>query len=227
MSVAARLVDVQAGYGKVDVLRGVSLDVARGEFVAIFGPNGAGKTTLLNAIAGHVRVTGGTVEVLGADVREMAAHRRARRGLAFIGDDRQLFPSLTLEQTLRLVPGATTEALSHAPELRRLSRRRVRLLSGGEQQILAVARMLAAKPSLIVIDELSQGLAPLISVRLLGLLRAAADGGAAVLVVEQGVDNALRVADRGVVLKRGQVVDDRPASVWAHQRDELAELFLT
>jgi branched-chain amino acid transport system ATP-binding protein len=218
--------NARAGYGELEVLHGIALRVQAGEFLALLGPNGSGKTTFLNAIAGHLRLSEGTITVFG-DGSSRAPNRLSREGLAYIADDRQLFPNLTVDQTLRLVPGARQKAVEFVPELDRLRGRRVRLLSGGEQQMLAVARALAAKPRLIVIDELSQGLAPIVSNRLLGILRKAADDGAAVVVVEQSVENVLKVADRGTVLRRGEIIDDRTADAWLGAQDELAEIFLS
>jgi branched-chain amino acid transport system ATP-binding protein len=218
--------DGRAGYGQIEVLHGIALTVRAGEFLALLGPNGSGKTTLLSVISGHMRLDTGSMSVFGTAARR-APNKLAREGLAFIADDRQLFPNLTLDQTLRLVPGARKKAIEFVPELDRLRKRHVRLLSGGEQQMLAVARCLAAEPKLILIDELSQGLAPMVSERLLDLLRRAADDGAAVIAVEQNVDKVLKVADRGAVLRRGEIVADRPAAHWLGAQDELAEMFLS
>jgi branched-chain amino acid transport system ATP-binding protein len=226
MSAAAvHLNDVRVGYGELDIVRGVSLTVEQGEFFALLGANGAGKTTLLSTIAGLKRPRAGTVSLWG-ERTTAPGYRRARAGLAYIGDDRQLFPSLTVAQTMRLV-SADEDPRSIFPELEPLWSRRVGLLSGGEQQMTALARALCAKPRLVVIDELSQGLAPLIRDRLLARLRQAADDGATVIAVEQAVDAVLRVADRGAVLRQGEIVDVRPTAQWLASEDDLVKSYLS
>jgi branched-chain amino acid transport system ATP-binding protein len=220
------LENAHAGYGDLEVLHGVSLTVSAGEFVAILGANGSGKTTLLHLIAGYLKPSSGTVEVLGSS-KSRAAHAVARAGLAFIGEDRQLFANLTVEQSLRLVPDGIDSTFERFPELKALRRRRVGLLSGGEQQMLALGRALARKPALIVFDEVSQGLAPLIRERLLDMLAAAAADGAGVLAVEQSVQGALGAARTAVVLRRGEVVDVRPSTGWAGAEESLVEQFLS
>jgi branched-chain amino acid transport system ATP-binding protein len=226
MKVLAELRDVRAGYGQLEVLHGVSLTVSAGEFVAVLGANGAGKTTLLRTIAGYVRPSGGVVQVLGSTARR-APHQLARAGVAFIGEDRQLFQSLSVEQSLRLVPGGAKRAFEQFPELASLRRRRVGMLSGGEQQMLALGRALARQPALIVFDEVSQGLAPVIRERLLGILADVAAGGTGVLAVEQSVETALRVADTAVVLRRGEIIDSRPTGGWRDAQGELVDRFLS
>ncbi|HST40295.1 MAG TPA: ATP-binding cassette domain-containing protein [Conexibacter sp.] len=215
-----------AGYGPVEVLRDVGVEVAAGELVALLGPNGSGKTTLLLTLAGHLRPSAGEVLFEGA-AAVGPPHRRARAGLAFLGDDRHLFPSLTVRQSLHLVPGATAYAQERFPRLAGLMDRRTGLLSGGEQQMLGLARALGSGPRALVVDELSLGLAPSVREQLLADLRAAADAGMAVFVVEQNAASVLAVADRAYVLRRGAVVDHRPASAWAGRQAELAELFLS
>jgi branched-chain amino acid transport system ATP-binding protein len=218
--------DIRAGYGQLEVLHGVSLAVSPGEFVAVLGANGAGKTTLLRTVAGFIRPSGGVVQVLGSADRR-PPHKLARAGVAFIGEDRQLFANLSVEQSLRLVPDGTKRAFEQFPELAALRRRRVGLLSGGEQQMLALGRALARKPALIVFDEVSQGLAPVIRERLLGMLAAVTAQGTAVLAVEQSVETALAVAQTAIVLRRGEIIDSRPASGWAGAHDELVDRFLS
>lgn len=224
--VLLELRDVRAGYGQLEVLHGVSLTVVAGEFVAVLGANGAGKTTLLKTISGYVRPTGGDLQVLGSATRPVPC-KLARAGLAFIGEDRQLFANLSVEQSLRLVQGGAKRAFATFPELAALRRRRVGLLSGGEQQMLALGRALARKPALIVFDEVSQGLAPVIRERLFGILADVAAEGTAVLAVEQSVETALRVADTAVVLRRGEVLDSRPAAGWKGAHNELVDRFLS
>lgn len=212
------------GYGAVEVVHGIDLELRAGEMVAVLGPNGAGKTTLLSALAGFLRPTKGDIELFGAPFRR-PAHRWARAGVSFVGDDRHVFPSLTVRQNMTLV-GKDVAALEPFPELRALAGRKAMLLSGGEQQMLALARALATRPRILIVDELSLGLAPLICRRLLAILRQAADQGTGVLVVEQSAKAAASVADRAYVLRRGEVVDTRPAAEWVGRMDELSSLFL-
>lgn len=193
-----------AGYGRVPVVHGLDLEVCSGEVVALVGPNGAGKTTTLLALAGAIPVLGGTVEINGRPTNA-PLHERARLGLAFIPEQRAIFRRLDVSENLRLGLGPLARSLEIAPELRPLLTRRAGLLSGGEQQILVLARALAAAPSIVIADEVSLGLAPIVVRRMLDLLRRAADGGAAVLLVEQRLQNVLSVADRLVVLRRGEV----------------------
>ncbi|QYB00292.1 ATP-binding cassette domain-containing protein (plasmid) [Rhodococcus sp. USK10] len=221
---AVALKGVSVAYGAATVLSEIDLVVPKSQFLAVLGANGAGKTTLLSVLAGLVRPSAGAVR-LGGEAAPREAHRRYRRGLAFIGDDRQIFPKLTVEQSMRLVD-CREEPRELFPELELLWQRRVGLLSGGEQQMVALARALAAHTSIVVVDELSQGLAPIIRDRLLGQLRTAASGGTTVIVVEQAVDAVLTVADEGVVLRQGRIIDHRPAADLLNDRDRVVASFL-
>ena len=195
---------LSAGYSGADVIRSLDLHIDEGEVVALLGPNGAGKTTTLLALAGVLAPTSGTVRYRGAALGG-ALHRRARRGVSYISEQGSVFSRLTTLANLKLGPGRVEDALALFPELEPLLKRRAGLLSGGEQRMLALGRSLAAKPDLLLVDELSLGLAPLIVTRLLERLRAAADAGTAVLIVEQHASQVLSVSDRGHVLRRGRL----------------------
>jgi branched-chain amino acid transport system ATP-binding protein len=202
---------LSAGYSGVPVVRDVSLEVTAGEVVALLGPNGAGKTTTLLALSGLVKPLGGTIRVLGKEHGRGAPERIARRGLAHVPEDRGIFFSLTTAENLRLGTAGRKDAIERAlqyfPELEPLLRRRAGQLSGGEQQMLAIARALASQPSALLVDEMSLGLAPVIVQRLLPVIRQiATDHAIGVLLVEQHTQLALHWSDRAYVLSRGQIV---------------------
>ncbi|HEX6596423.1 MAG TPA: ATP-binding cassette domain-containing protein [Acidimicrobiales bacterium] len=227
------LLDVRglvAGYGGVPVLHGLDLCVREGEVVALLGPNGAGKTTTLRALSGVVPVAGGSVETLGRPAASTPPHRLARRGLASIPQDRGVLGGLTVAENLRLAsPGrdAVARALHFVPALEALLTRRAGRLSGGEQQLLAVARALVRRPKLLFVDELSMGLAPRAARDALDALRAlAAERRAGILLAEQHPRLALQLADRAVVLSRGRVVHHGPAADLVRRPEILEAAYL-
>jgi branched-chain amino acid transport system ATP-binding protein len=218
---------VSSGYGSLAVLHEIDLHVRAGEVVALVGANGAGKTTLLLTLAGVIPTSHGTVRMYG-EPTTAPLHRRARRGLRLITEDRAVFSTLPVKDNLRIAHKSPAEPLALFPELEPLLRRRVGLLSGGEQQMLTLARALTGSTRLLLADELSLGLAPLVVRRLLRAVRQAADErGVGVLLVDQQVRNALSVADRVYVMQRGRVVLSGTAPEMSARLDEIEASYLT
>ncbi|WP_292605147.1 ATP-binding cassette domain-containing protein [Nocardioides sp. REDSEA-S30_B4] len=209
--------NLQAGYGDHPVVRDLCLQVHAGEVVALLGPNGAGKSTTLLTLAGDLSPIAGVVRMFGADSTD-PLHRRARRGMALVTEERSVLMGLTVAENLRLGRCDVARAIALFPELERLMNRRCGLLSGGEQQIVTLARAIAREPRLLLADELSLGLAPLVVRRLLETVRQAADeDGIGALLVEQHVSQVLRIADRAYVMDRGRIVfSGDPADVARH-----------
>jgi branched-chain amino acid transport system ATP-binding protein len=198
------------GYRGVEVVRDISFSVSEGEVVALLGPNGAGKTTALLTIAGLIRPIGGEVQVLGRPSGRGATSRIARRGMVMVPDDRGLFGELSVADTLRLAQRSRVRKMDDVvdllPALRPLWRRQVALLSGGEQQMVALAAALVRRPRLLMLDEMSLGLAPQIVTGLLTAVRSMADrDGTGVLLVEQHARVALGASDRAIVMSHGEV----------------------
>jgi branched-chain amino acid transport system ATP-binding protein len=220
--------NLNAGYGGVAVLHDVDLQVGEGELVALVGPNGAGKSTLLLACSGLVRASAGSVRLDGAELAGMPAHRVARSGLVQVPEDRSLFPGLTVEEHLRVVTSSPDiDVYALFPPLRPLRHRRAGLLSGGEQQMLCLARALYCRPRILLVDEMSLGLAPTIVDRLFSALaELAAQRGIGVLVIEQHVHLALRNVSRGYVLSGGRVVAQGSAAELERRWSEIEASYL-
>jgi branched-chain amino acid transport system ATP-binding protein len=205
---------LRAGYGRTEILHGLDLRVGEGEIVAVLGPNGAGKTTTLLALAGVIDSTG-TVKMFGRPAVG-GVHERTKSGLAFLPDQRGIIRALTVQQNLRLAGVSPDDAYNVSPELKVLKDRKAGDLSGGEQQILALTSAIVSHPKLILADEISFGLAPIIVTRMFRLLRTVADQGVAVLLVEQFAHLALELAGRAYVLQRGTVaLEGRAADLLA------------
>ncbi|GAA4994892.1 ABC transporter ATP-binding protein [Yinghuangia aomiensis] len=222
---ALQAIGMSAGYHGVPAVSDIDLEVRSGEVVALLGANGAGKTTSIRAMAGQIGLLGGSVRMNGSD-RPGPLFKRIRGGLGLLTESRCVFMGLTVRENLRLGRGPVDDALAHFPELDRRMDVRAGLLSGGEQQMLALARILAARPKVLMADELSLGLAPLIVRRLLDALTAAAADGAAVLIVEQQTRLALETAHRGYVLRRGKVALSGPTAELRAQSATVADLYL-
>jgi len=209
------------------VVRDLDLRVEAGEVVALIGPNGAGKTTTLLTLAGELEPLSGEVVFRGA-VTRAPLFRRARRGMGFVTEERSVFMALTTEENLRIAGVSPADAIAVFPELRPLLRRTAGLLSGGEQQMLTLARAVARDPKLLLIDELSLGLAPLIVRRLLDTVRrVATERSTGVLLVEQHVPQALHIADRVYVMQRGRVVMSGTADEMHGRIDEVEATYLS
>lgn len=229
--VVVRCTDVETGYGAARALHGVRFEASEGEFVAILGANGAGKTTLLNTIAGLTPLWGGKVDVLGSGVPSGKPHLLARRGVGYVPDDRGLLRGLTGWEHLRLAGGrpgeVSPEVLEAFPGFESRLGLKAGVLSGGEQQMLTIAKTLSMNPRLLMIDELSLGLAPVIIEQLMPLLRRLAhERGIGVVVVDQHVDLALRYSDRAYVMRRGEIALTGESAALRTQDEELRASYL-
>jgi branched-chain amino acid transport system ATP-binding protein len=205
--------DLDARHGLLQAVRDVSLDVETGETLALVGANGAGKTTLLRAIAGAHRPSGGRVVFDGHDVTRLSPHRRVRLGIALVPEGRRLFPELTVEENLRVAAAAgrtgrwtVEEVLETFPLLAPLRRKVAKSLSGGEQQATAIARALLTNPRLLLLDEVSLGLAPIVVDGVYAALQPLFESDATIVLVEQDLSRALSVATRVVCMLEGRLV---------------------
>ena len=210
--------DLHSHYGSSHIIQGISLTAKAGEVIGIFGRNGVGKTTLLKTIAGWVQPTSGMIDLAGKTLNGLSPDRICRAGVGLVPEDRRIFPGLTVQENLELglmqVSGrsSTDEQAAIAriyDRFPRLGERRRQLgttLSGGEQQMLAMARVLVGAPKLVLVDEPSEGLAPMIVAEIFAIIRELRERGCIVLLVEQNVHEALKVTDRFITIERGQIV---------------------
>lgn len=210
-----KLDSVSTHYGAIQALDQVSVGVNQGEIVTLIGANGAGKTTLLMTVCGSPRASSGSISFMGEDITQADTHRIMRKGIAISPEGRRVFPDLTVSENLKmggffLNRSEIEEGEEHVyklfPRLKERSAQRAGTMSGGEQQMLAIGRALMSKPSLLLLDEPTLGLAPLIIAQIFDIIRTIRDEGVTVFLVEQNANKALQVADRGYVLETGKVV---------------------
>jgi len=220
---------VSAGYGETIILDDLTLRLEAGESLAVIGRNGVGKTTLLATAMGHTRLHGGAVRLGGVDVSSLAIHRRARAGLGYVPQEREIFPSLSVRQNLHISarPGRWDEARLFAlfPNLAERQSNFGDQLSGGEQQMLAIARALMSNPGVLLMDEPTEGLAPLLVAELQRIMRVLrSDDAMAIILVEQNPRVAFDFAERVVVMDRGRIVFDGESAVLRADKDRLDQL---
>jgi branched-chain amino acid transport system ATP-binding protein len=236
MDSGLRLTQVEAGYGDTIVLEDVSLALPGGGTLAVLGRNGVGKTTLLATIMGHTALRKGRIEFAGRDISRLPAYRRARLGIGFVPQEREIFPSLTVEENLLVAERAASRQDKGAawslekiyalfPSLAERRNNRGNQLSGGEQQMLAIGRALMGNPKLMLMDEPLEGLAPVIvDAVLAGLIRLKGEGGLSLLLVEQHARLALEFAENAIVLDRGRIVFSGPSDDLLTAPDRLETL---
>ena len=207
------VVDVTAAYGRIEVLRGVNLTIPKGAVMALLGPNGAGKSTLTKVISGQKEITGGHIHLGGIHVADAPAEGLAKVGLCTVPEGRSVFPNLTVEENLLLMSyaGVSADAVletayAYFPRLKERRKQFAGTMSGGEQQMLAMSRALSSDPALLLLDELSMGLAPLIVDELYETVAQIAQSGVSILCIEQFARTALRVSDYAAVMTGGRIV---------------------
>ena len=228
-ALALELDAVSSGYGETVIVENVQLALKRSETLAIMGRNGVGKTTLLSTVMGHNTLHSGRIRVRGCDVTQLPPNRRVAAGLGYVPQEREIFPSLTLRENLEVAlrPGPWTlqAVFDLFPKLKERQRNWGGQLSGGEQQMLAIARALVGNPAVILMDEPSEGLAPVIVEELTRAVRHLADAqGLTLVLVEQNTRLALDISPRAVVMDRGRITYDGPSDVLKRDREQLDRL---
>lgn len=214
--------DLSVHYGPIEALKGVSIDVAQGEIISIIGANGAGKTTLLRAISGLLRPSAGTIQFDGREIGGAPTHTIVRSGLVQVPEGRMVLAKLSVLENLQAAAGVRPDkanvardlerAMDRFPILRERAKQLAGTLSGGQQQMLVIARALMAKPKLLLLDEPSLGLAPVISTQVFAIISEIRREGVTILLIEQNANRALAIADRAYVLELGKLVLDGPAA---------------
>jgi branched-chain amino acid transport system ATP-binding protein len=227
--------DLVAGYGTIRALDGVTIRVPQGTIVGLFGSNGAGKTTLMHTIAGLMHPMRGAITLDGADIANEPAHRIFARGISLVPQGRQLFPEMSVRENLELgglaasgaadIPARIEHILTVFPRLRERIDQRAAGLSGGEQQMLATGRALMSQPRLLLLDEPTTGLAPLVVAEITRILRTLKDTGQTILIVEQNVRMALELADQVYVMRVGKIVHEAPASALRESKTVFSSYF--
>ncbi|SPY08585.1 LIV-I protein F [Oligella urethralis] len=210
-----KLDSINSGYGAIQALHDVSLHIDEGEIVTLIGSNGAGKTTTLSTICGNPRVRTGSIHFMGEDISELPTHAIMRKGLAISPEGRRVFPDLNVLENLQMggfflnreeIEAGLEHVFELFPRLRERATQRSGLMSGGEQQMLAIGRALMSKPRMLLLDEPTLGLAPLIIEQIFEIIKTIRDDGITVFLVEQNANKALQIADRGYVLETGRIV---------------------
>ena len=224
MSAVLATSSLDVGYGKATAVTNVNIEISEGKIAALIGPNGAGKTTLLLALAGVLEPRSGEVLWVGRPM-QTPLHVRAKAGLRFVSEERAVFSSLSAEDNLTVGRVNRDEVLEFFPELESHLKVRVGLLSGGQQQMLGIGVALARRPRVLLVDELSLGLAPQIVERLIEALKDAASRGCGILVVEQQIERALRASDYAYVMRRGEIVLEGDTSDLYDRRKEIEEAY--
>ncbi|NPA41440.1 MAG: ABC transporter ATP-binding protein [Aquificae bacterium] len=227
--------DLSAGYGDVEILKSINLYVNEGEIVAIFGSNGSGKSTFLKVVAGLLKPWGGTIKFYDHNIEELPPQERVKRGIALAAEGRQLFLGMSVEENLLMggwlrrkeIKDNLEKVYSYFPQLREKRKTLAGDLSGGQQQMLSIGRALMAKPKLLMIDELSLGLAPAVVDRLAEVLKSIRDKeGISILLVEQEVSLALDISERSYVFDLGEIVEEGP-SPELKRRDSIRKTYLS